>query len=181
MIYKSQYNALLPEPEVKEPDEDDSKYYGFIHLLNTAVKTFKKGEYDKDVEAYNNWLSTHIAVSPELEKCLVDKQKVREDIDYKIEYQVQGQGDEWIESKELYEIYIPEYRKTIAIPIKREEDKEPLPQQERWRLIDPNNYDSATQFYSDCWKSAADELSEALAKIKSQEAEIAELRKQFKP
>jgi hypothetical protein len=106
MIYKSQYNALLPEPEVKEPDEDDSKYYGFIHLLNTAVKTFKKGEYDKDVEAYNNWLSSQIPVVGEHK--WKDLQEVVEDEDYKLVWYNYGGFD------------VPDNYGEAALPIKKE-------------------------------------------------------------
>jgi hypothetical protein len=128
MIYKSQYNALLPEPEVKEPDEDDSKYYGFIHLLNTAVKTFKKGEYDKDVEAYNNWLSSQIPVVGEHK--WKDLQEVVEGEDYDVRWPDPYIPETEEELREAINEMWAELPNTgpvkkVAIPKKEKEDLEP--------------------------------------------------------
>jgi hypothetical protein len=167
-IYSAQHRAIVEAPIMEKPDP---QLYLTVKDYEVAMLT-----YEKRLTSY-----PPIPVLREHQNLFKDGQEVKEGIDYLIETVVTGGRS--IKSLEGIPYDYETYTKDFALPIKQqvsEEDKEPLPQQERWRLIDPNNYDSATQFYSDCWKSAADELSEALAKIKSQEAEIADLRKQIK-
>jgi ribosomal protein L37AE/L43A len=118
-IYSAQHRAIVEAPMVEKPVPYN--YIGSSGLTHN---------YGYDQNKYNEWLTTHIPVLPEHQHLFKDGQEVKEGIDYKIEHQVCGQRDEWIESSyELYQVYVPKYRRIVAIPIKQQDILPHFPRQ----------------------------------------------------
>lgn len=113
MIYIQQYNALFPEPEVKEPKEENYVRYGQYFTDDTWVDYERLHE---DRSAYNQWLSSRKEIVGEHK--WKDRQQVKEGVDYRI--------DPWHflgmrRGQEQYASIMQPYYGKVAIPINQEE------------------------------------------------------------
>lgn len=147
MIYKSQYNALLAEPEVEMPK---IKFYQ-IRTPKGDESFCDENEYKAHDKAYNNWLSSQIPVVGK--HSWKDGQIVKEGVDYilmdtnkwyyakcgKCGYETSSENfgtinygdDADVVCPKCYSTEVdeygdyPSYEGTVAIPIKEGEDYEP--------------------------------------------------------
>jgi hypothetical protein len=184
-IYSSKHQAIVEAPIFQEPNILSDKYdLGFAFDIRAI---------DKDTEAYNKWLSTHIAVLPEHQHLFRDGQEVKEGVDYEIRTCKCKIGEDCTREKGKWFTTC-----LVAKPIKKqltEEEKEPSPQQggqerNQWKAVfneklkalrkesgkwqfDAHAYlDGFTDggdFAREWWQS---QLSQALATIKELKEEI---------
>jgi hypothetical protein len=106
--YTPQDNKLVPWPIVTEPDRE----------INTPIGVFYNANFDKDLEAYNNWLSLPRPLILD-EKDFKEGEVYELDKDFRIDYQAQTISDKWrsVTEKMYQSIIRAPNGRIVAIPI----------------------------------------------------------------
>jgi hypothetical protein len=157
-IYSTTHKAIVEAPIMEKP-------FVFDEIYDYSNR------YGRDLEAYEAWLSTHKQVPDEFKDYWADGQEVKDGIDYRLQHQVKAKlfnADDWMNVAEyFYDCYTYLDRRIVAIPIKQVSE-------EGW----VHRFNSEEDYLK--YLKMESQLSQALSKIKDQEAEIEALRKQLK-